>query len=1054
VALVVIVVLALFAGRQQIDDEIRTQTQRLLQEMYPELEIRVDWARRLSDTGIELRGVAFVDPRLSGRNRHLLSIERMELDCDSSLSSLISRDVVIDHIRIEGPRFRGERAGSGRWSLSCLVPRIDPDRPLQMPSIELVDGEIELTEALHPGVKLALWRNVNLHLSPATSIDNSQVNLADSAALGKQVQQRTAWTFGGKLSSGRFGQTHVTGWFVSPRQWHVDGGVTDLIVDEKTWSLAPHSTWDQLEKLPKLGANVSFRFRVDQLPQQPILFAIEGDVRQGWMDDPRYPYPLTAVDSQFEFTSDQFSVNNFFARSGAAEIRGSAVFRDFELRKPYQIALDLKQFPVDRRLRLLLTKKLRTSWDELNPSGRCDGSVTFVFDGQRLTPSIHITCDDSQLEYHRLPYRLRDVSGKISYEAEHLSVDLSAPLHGTTVTINAELDRPGPQGIGEITIRTVGHVPLDKEFIAALPEKSQRFIADLTPRGWFKVNATFSRNRLNAPKSKHITIEVREGSIQYAKFPYAVHRIRGVVEMLNDTWTLTNLRGGNASGYITASGNWHLHEGNRQDSNLTFECHDIPLNDELRDALPQGMKRLWNDLQPNGTVDYLKIKLGYHPTTGKLSLDVFGQKWEGRQHEVGRAVSVVPSWFPYRFDDVTGMFRYVDGRVELHQIRGRHDRTEVQRVNGVGAIAKSGEWEVRLRDLAVTNLHLDHDLIEAFPEALSRGLSRVGVQGPLGLQGRVTFRGGREKVPEVNWNLDFDMEDVRIECGASLEHVRGQISLYGTANSHGFVSDGRLKIDSLFFKDHQIVNVTGPIRIEPKQIFVGSFATQRQGREVPQSVQGNVLGGVMTMDAKVDTLSGKMQLELALESGDLRQIAREFASQRTDIHGRASVTATLVGQANDPQTWRGGGIVRLWDADLYESPFMARLLSVLKYARFDKSSFSRSSMDYRVEGDRIVFDRVTLDGPIRLRGRGELTRQRQLDMNFYVELVDEIRQIPFLRTLAMGANKNALAIRVTGTLDEPIIVKQPFPELNRGLQEIFVDAPGRDGNARRSRAGR
>jgi hypothetical protein len=1022
--------------------------------MYPDLKIRVDWARRLSENGIELRGVVFTDPAWSGANKKVLSIERIEIQCDSSLSSLVSGNVVVGHVRIEAPRLRGERSGSGSWSLAGLVPQTNSKSSLPLPSIEVVDGELELIDVLHPDVKLALWRDVNLQLSPATWIDHVEGETTGSLAAEDQSRERSSWTFEGQLSSGRLGQSQIDGWFVSPKQWHIEGNVTDLIVDQHTWNLVPLSTWGQFGTPPQLGAKIGIQFRVDQQPQQPILFAMRGDVSSGWVNDERYPYPLTDVEGAFEFTSDQFIVKNFLANSGSAEIRGSATFRDFELRKPYRIRLDVKRFAIDQRLRSLLTKSLKATWDEIKPSGYCDGTVSLSFDGKKLIPSVHVSCSESELEYYKLPYRLRDVSGTVSFENDHLSVGLTAPLHGTTLTIDAELDRPGPDGVGEINIRTAGHVPLDKEFTAALPEQSQRFMLDLSPRGWFKVHARFFRLDTSVPKSKHITIEVRDGSIQHAKFPYAVHRIEGVVEMLDDTWTFKELRGGNASGYITATGSWNPRSTDSKDSSLTFKCHDVPLNDELRDALPSGMKRLWNDIHPSGTIDYLKVVLGYRENSRQLSLDVFGQKWDGRQHEAGRSVSVVPSWFPYRFDDVTGTFRYVDGRVELRQIRGRHDQTEVQRVNGVGTIARNGEWRVQLSDLAVTNLHLDHDLLEAFPEALSRGLSRIRVHGPVGMQGRVTFHGGRGEVPEVNWKLDFDLEDVRVECGTSLDHVRGQMSLDGIANSRGFVSDGRLTIDSMFFKDHQIVKVTGPIRIEPKQIYIGSYATERQGRDIPQSVQGRILGGVMTMDAKVDAISGKMNLELALESGDLRLIAREFTSKRTDVHGRVSITATLVGKASDPETWRGGGIVRLWDADLYESPFMARLLSVVKYARFDETSFSRSSMDYRVEGDRIVFDHVTLDGPIRLQGRGELTRQRQLDMNFYVEIVDEIRQIPFLRSLAIGANKNALAISVKGTLDEPIIVKQPFPELNRGLQEIFVDKSGRDGNAGRSRSGR
>ncbi len=61
-------------------------------------------------------------------------------------------------------------------------------------------------------------------------------------------------------------------------------------------------------------------------------------------------------------------------------------------------------------------------------------------------------------------------------------------------------------------------------------------------------------------------------------FP-AVHRIEGVVEMLDDTWNrFKELRGGNASGYITATGSWNPRSTDSKDSSLTFKCHDVPLN--------------------------------------------------------------------------------------------------------------------------------------------------------------------------------------------------------------------------------------------------------------------------------------------------------------------------------------------------------------------------------------------------------------------------------------------------------------------------------------------
>jgi hypothetical protein len=1068
-ALVVILLLASVALRQRVDDELRTRVSAMFAETYPNLNVRVDWARRLGERGIELRGVVFTNPKLGGRFREVLSIERLELQCDTSLASLAAGDVDLKHVIIDGPRLRGVRGATGGWSFTCLMPKAPPGGKTPTPSVEVRNGEIELVDTARPEFKLALWRDVDLHLSPASALASGSPQPSGLVKLPptqpeapapsvpetqlKPRQEAVVWTFGGKMQSGRLGQTNIQGWFGSPASWHLEGRIHKLMVDAETWDLLPTSMWRNFGVPPKLGAKLDVSFRVDQGPNEAIQFATWGELTDGWVDDPRCAFPLTAIRSGFEFTSEHFVAKDFFARTGDAEIGGAAIFHDFELKQPYSISGTLKRFPVDQRLRSMLSARLQETFDKFKPTGRCGGTIAVSFDGRDLKPNIKLTCAETELEYDRFPYRLRGASGTLDFVDERLTVDFTAPLHGGDVIIKATLLRPGAHTIGEIVIQTGGHIPLDEDLIAAMPASSRPLIRELSPRGWFKTYARFHRDDPAKLFERVFSIDVRDGAVRYEKFPYAIHHIGGVISVHDDVWTFRDLKGGNGSGYIEASGNWDPRALDEKNLRMTLHCHDVALNEELQAALPAGMQQLWHDLHPNGTVDYLDVELGYDRGKNALSVDVVGEKWDARQvndrqPRRGRPISILPSWFPYRFEDMTGRFRYVDGKVILTQVRGRHDRTEVQQVNGEGVVTPAGDWELQLNDLVVSGLVLDRDLLHAFPDSVRDSLARVQVDAPMGMQGGITFFGGPGEQPETRWKLDFDIEDSRIACGPVFEHVRGQARLTGAAGRDGFFCDGELAVDSVLFRDHHFVQVKGPLRIDSNRIYFGSYATAQQERRVPKSVEAEILGGTVTLDGHVDTRRMDLKVDVTVENASLRDIGREFGLQRSDVTGKAALTASIVGKAHDPQTWRGGGVVRLWDANLYESPFMARLLSVLKNARFDKSAFSRSNMDYRIEGDRIVFDRVTLEGPIRLLGRGELTRQRQIDMNFNVELVDEKRQLPIFRPLAMGANRNALSISVTGTLDEPIIVKQPFPELNRGLQEFFVETAGREAAGR------
>ena len=106
--------------------------------------------------GSLLGGLQLGDVTLARDGRTLIKIE--EVDVAYSIRELFQRGVVIRRVRLTRPTIVGAKMADGRWDLGALVKResreqerTGPNRPIQIESIEIVDGHISLGSPLDFG---------------------------------------------------------------------------------------------------------------------------------------------------------------------------------------------------------------------------------------------------------------------------------------------------------------------------------------------------------------------------------------------------------------------------------------------------------------------------------------------------------------------------------------------------------------------------------------------------------------------------------------------------------------------------------------------------------------------------------------------------------------------------------------------------------------------------------------------------------------------------------------------------------------------------------------
>jgi hypothetical protein len=184
--------------------------------------------------------------------------------------------------------------------------------------------------------------------------------------------------------------------------------------------------------------------------------------------------------------------------------------------------------------------------------------------------------------------------------------------------------------------------------------------------------------------------------------------------------------------------------------------------------------------------------------------------------------------------------------------------------------------------------------------------------------------------------------------------------------------------------------------------------------------------------------AGKFTLEATLDQASLAKIAQETGNTAPEISGKTFGMLQMTGTTRGKHTWKGAGSVRLREAYLARVPFAVALLKPLSVRSPEDSAFTTSDIDFRLQGDDVILDRIDLAGDaISLKGNGRLKEQKQIDLMFYTQVGRRDPQL--LRPLMAGASPSFLLIEVTGTIDNPAVKKTAFPVLNETLRGMFPD---------------
>lgn len=1073
-------------------ERVRQQVEAVLHTEFPGLQVEVGSARLRLLGGIALRDVKLRRSSASGDDRPWLQAPYLVLHHDKE--QLNRGRLVIRKIEVEGPELTLERTAEGEWNLGAWWGAGSPEKT--WPTLLIRNAVIHLRDTA------GSW--------PAVTLRQAQLTVLNDPLPIVSVQlQGIAEGWGPTTLRGRLNR--------------LDGSLAlgvelpscpaPLLVA----ALGMLGLSEAKEHLQGLHGTAAVSADLNYHPRQQPRWRYEWrvDLREGRLEHSALPWPVEKLTAAVRLSGSRLIVEQ-----ASGEIAGATLNLSLESRGAIgpplvttassnsipgpapalqqleehlqRLELTVQGVALEDALFQHLPHRIQQLRRRFAPQGRLD--VTYRF--QRLAEGgkqeIELRPRQMQITYDRFRYPLQDLRGSIRQvvlprRPPQTIIDLVGSASGHPITLKGSVSGEGPDPA--IQLRLSGtNIPLDETLIAAFPPKYAALIRRFHARGYGDFVAEISQQAGVNRLCSEFRIEIREGSCRYELFPYPVEKVRGrLVVRVVDSDPSRPVRPGEPllplpdedelilDGFtaVHAGAPLWLHGQKRplpasRDRLLTLRVGGThcPLDGDLRQALAAlRLGEIWEAFAPRGRFSFtadVQI-LDRAPLAGqKVEEPPFQPATDLKLTIQLAGPTLVPRFFPYELQEVSGWLEYKNGRVDMAHWQARHGSCRWRLQAAEVRFFPDGSLWANLGSLEVQGLSADADLLRALPPGLTRLVETLQLQGetevrikhlvvrtspeladglpepggvrvaaswpPLGVAAEAGSPASpplpeRAPGPIVYWDAEIRLMDNALETGVSWAQVHGTVACRGRyEGDHLGPVLGAVWLERALIADQPVQRVAARLRIDSQQPD-----TRRHGQYLPAALEirdlrGEWFHGVVGGEARV-VLGEPLAFQLWLSAADvqLEAVAAHYQlSKEADLKGVAQAQLHLYSRY-DTATGRselgGAGKIDIPAGRLYNLPILLDLLKVLKLQAPDKTAFEEAHAVFRIRGDRILVEQIDLIGKaVCLGGSGELdSRGEYVQFEFYTiasQILARLVHTP-VGDLTAFLSRNLFRIRLT-----------------------------------------
>lgn len=1038
-------VLCYRAFHTKYDNTLKNAVTTHLRQLFPDCSVYVGY---VSQNGGSLTATDVLFANKGGASRNpILKVERVVVRGNLDLTDWLHNRIEVKQLELFGVHLNVWQNAAGDWSFDHIKPCPNPTSV--PPRLVFNDASVTIHK-LDGGSP-----------SPATaSIDFNNISgfaehtwegppEARYKVLRAQVSGRSPATVANF-------HTEVVA-LSDVGDWKVKGNFEDLRLSQALIEGLPDSVAESAAQIKGLTCQATAHFEASGKPGQAPQFSLAGKLHSGSLRDPRLTYRLENVRGEFSCDNSRIQLRDMLAQSGATELEIDADIYGLSPNSPLTLHAKVANLELDQALYQSLPKKLKDGWDKLQLEGKISGTVKLAFDGKQWTPELDAVCQGVAVRAWLFPYPIDEIYGRVTYNNATLSTPQQIvgraggqTIHGTFSLNKLETTSGQTDWTGHLACRADGPVAIDELLISSLTPRgrstsgAETFVRSLDTSGTIQLSlATFDRRTPQDIWHKSIDANVYSGHINYELFRYPIYDVRGRILCDDSRWWLEKFEGRNDSGRIQCKGNWETPPSGPVPFDLTFDAFDIPIEEELKQALPSETQFVWDELQPLGAIDNVQVSLSRLALEPQVRTSVNIIENRRNNNASGRSLRLMPKAFPYLLSDVDCKISYSPGLVRIWKASGLHDGNEIA-ISGQCEPVEDGRWKATTAWLPTTRVRIESELLKALPKSIRESLVRIDFRGPISVVGNseITFADSRSGNIETAWDCNLDIENGQLGDGRYIGSMRGMIKMRGQSKGSTFNAVGSVGLDALTVMGVPVTRLNGPFAVIGSKLYFGSDVSN----VLPQSqfepfgvMSANSLSGTVELSGYGQLETGNFHLESSLRSAKLDLLLKDLGVEKTSAEAVCDAELNFDGVPWDPQGYSGDGKIELTEAKLYELPFMIRLMNATAVAE-DDSAFQTANIEFRLDGDQIPLTKIHCDGEVlRLRGEGWTNLRRELKLDLHMHIGRRFPIGKVVQPLFPDSRfASFMSINVTGTLDNPIMNNQVFPQF--AVETLFPES--------------
>ncbi len=389
-----------------------------------------------------------------------------------------------------------------------------------------------------------------------------------------------------------------------------------------------------------------------------------------------------------------------------------------------------------------LPGEVQLVWDRFEPEGSINLKINFdEREGLRLQSEL--TGVRFAYEYQEKLHHFENLTGRAIFTPTSLRLEgVHGLLDGSPMRLEGSVsgfDREVLAVDLEVTVESIS-LRKHRETLSGLSEPFASIYRDYDPRG--TVDMTIRARRGTGP-AEEVQVEggivCRGAAIAYRGFPYVVERLRGRVDFGPDGFRIDRMQGYHGTSPITIT-TAVTNPGDAFGLDTTIRGEGIPIDDDLRAALPEASRQAYDEYHASGKLD-LTVRVTREPRLDAEMVTVIDARLVG--------CTIKHENFPYELRDAHGEVRLDADGADIRRVEGRHGTAEIT-VTGTIRPEPADDPPVRLQ-ITASNVSIDEDLAAALPPRERETFRLFHLSGLADIEG--TVRSG----PEIDLPFEYEL---------------------------------------------------------------------------------------------------------------------------------------------------------------------------------------------------------------------------------------------------------------------------------------------------------